>query len=130
MAIVQHVVGWHDEHKQYQQQIDSDALVLLRLLHSATVVGQRSVGTHLLEELCIDLIIIGIQRPLMQGQRCHRTLVANVENNLIVGIDAIVQPLYLWRRPLVAKQLQQQLSFWMLRTVVRVECRNARVGKL
>ena len=66
----------------------------------------------------------------MQGQGSHRTLVANIENNLIVGIDAVVQPLYLWGRTLVAEPLQQQLSIRMLRTIVGVECRNARVGKL
>ena len=66
----------------------------------------------------------------MEGQGCHCTLVAYIEDYLIVGIYAVVQPLYLGGRTLVAEPLQQQLAVRILRTVVVVECRNARVGKL
>ena len=60
VAIVEHIVGRHNHHQQHQQQDDGNALVRLRLLHRAAVVGQRVVGTHLLEQLGVHLIIIRV----------------------------------------------------------------------
>ena len=121
MAIVEHVIGWHDEYEQDEEQIDGDALVLLRLFHGATVVGQRGIGTELLEQLGVHLIIVGIERPLVERQGCHSTLVANVEDDLIVGVNAVVPPLYLSWCTLFADALQQQLSLRMLLTIVSIE---------
>ena len=45
VAIVEHIVGRNYEHQDNYQQNDSNMLVLLRLLHLANVVSQRTVST-------------------------------------------------------------------------------------
>ena len=96
MAIVQQVICRHDRyHKQYQQD-DSYSLIGLRLLHGATILTKRYVGRHLLKQLCIDTIVVAIKLPLVQCQCCNSTLVADIKNDMIVGLDTIVIPLNLW----------------------------------
>ena len=130
MPVIEHIVGGHDEHQQDQQQDDGNALVLLRLLHGATIVGQRGIGTQFLEELRVYLVIICIERPLVERQGCHCTLVADVEDDLVVGVNAIVQPLNLSRGAIVALSLQQQLTIGVLLLIMGIQAGTTRVGKL
>ena len=111
MTIIEHIVGRHNHQQQHYQQNHGDALVDLRLLHRAAIVGQRIICRHLLKELCIYLIIIIIERPLVQRQGGYGTLVTDVEDNLIVDIHAVMIPLYLSRQlSIIALRLHQQLT--------------------
>ena len=60
VAVVHHIIGGHDEQQDDDEQYHGDALVGLRLLHDAAIVGQRVVGREFLEELGVHLIIIYI----------------------------------------------------------------------
>ena len=97
-------------------------LVLLRLLHHTTVVTQRIVSTELLEELGIDLVVICIKLPLVESKSSHCTLVAHVEDDLVVDIDAVVQPLDFRRcHTGVAIASQEQMSLGMLFLILSVK---------
>ena len=131
VAIVEHVVGRHDEQQDDHKQDDGDALVGLRLLHDAAIVGQRVVGREFLEQLGIHLIIIRVKLPFVECKGRHGTLVADVENDLIVDVDAVVQPLYLGRQGRgVAISLHQQLALGMAPQVGLIKAFAAGVGKL
>ena len=98
VTVVEHVVGRHDEQQDDNEQDDGDALVGLRLLHNATIVRQRIISRKFLEQLRIHLIIICIELPLVEGKRRNGTLVANVEDDLVIDVDTVVKPLYLSRQ--------------------------------
>ena len=103
---------------------------MLGLLHGANIVRQRGIGTQLLEQLRIGLVVISIECPLVQRQRCHSTLVTNVKNDLVVGLHTLVQPLHLYRCGLIAQSLQQQVSLGILLLIVLIETGTTRIGKL
>ena len=130
MAVIQHVIGGDNHHEQYQQQDHGNALVDVRLLHGSAIVGKGIVGRQLLEQLRIYLIIICIERPFVQRQGCHGTLVTDVENNLVVGLQALMQPLYLGRqRRVLCAAGHQQAPLGMLLLIVGIEALAAGVGK-
>ena len=93
MAVVEQIVGRHDGHEEQHQQDDGNRLVGLRLLHRQTIVAQGVVCRHLLEELCVDAVVVTIELPLMESQCRNGTLIAHVKNDMIVGADAVVEPL-------------------------------------
>ena len=66
----------------------------------------------------------------MECKGRHGTLVADVENDLIVDVDTVVQPLYLWRcNSIIVGNPQQGFPTGMLLQVVFVQAAAAGVGK-
>ena len=131
VAVVQHVVGRYYHDQQDQQQNDGNALVGARLLHGAAIVCQGIVSTHLLEQLGVHLIIIRVERPFVERQSSHRTLVADVEHYLVVGDHRVVVPLYLRRiAARIAIAYHQQTSVGVLFLVVSIQVMAAGVSKL
>ena len=83
VAIIQQIVSGNDGEEQQHKQDDGYRLVGLRLLHGGTILAKRIVGRHLLKQLGVDLIVVAVQLPLVQGQCGYGTLVANVENDVV-----------------------------------------------
>ena len=67
----------------------------------------------------------------MEGERGDGTLVANVEDDLIVDTDAVVKPLNLGRhgRGIVGIGSHEQRAVGMVLQIMAVECRATGVGK-
>ena len=67
----------------------------------------------------------------MQGKCGHGTLVAHIEDDLIVDVDGVVEPLYLRGHQRGVAQLQQQeITLGIEFLVVTIEIMTTRVGKL
>ena len=67
----------------------------------------------------------------MKGQGSHSTLVAHVEDDLVVDVDAVVQPLDFRRSYTgIAVARQQQASLWLLLLILKVKIETAGIGKL
>ena len=92
MTVVEQIVGRHDGQQQQHEQDDGDGLVGLRLLHGPAIVAEGVVGRHLLEELGVDTVVIAVQLPLMEGEGSYGTLVADVEDDVVVGLHTVVEP--------------------------------------
>ena len=131
MAIVQQIICGHYGYEQQNKKNNSDGLVGLRLLHVGTIFAQRIVGRHLLEQLRVDLVVVAIELPLVERQSGHSTLVTNIENNVIVGLQAIVEPFNLrWHEREVSQLSHQVFSVGFLLKIVLVEIVATQVGKL
>ena len=131
VAIVQQVICGHYGYEQQNKQDDGDGLVGLRLLHGGAVFAQSIVGRHLLEQLRVDLVVVAIELPLMERQSGHSTLVTNIENNVVVGLQAIVEPFNLWWHQREVSQLAHQVfSIGFLLKIVLIKIVAAQVGKL
>ena len=131
VAIVQQIIGRHDGNEQQYKQDDGDGLIGLRLLHGGAVFAQRVVGRHLLEQLGINLVVIAIKLPLVQGQSGHSALVTNVENDVVIGLQTIVEPLNLWwHQREVSQRSHQIFSVGHLLKIMLVEIVTAQIGKL
>ena len=122
MAVVEQIIGWYEGQQDEYEEDDGDGLVGLRLLHGTTVIAQGVISREFLEELGVDAVVITVELPLMEGKSCHCTLVAHVEDDLIVSLDAVVEPLDLrCLQREVAHGAQQIMVAWMLGTMVLVE---------
>ena len=131
VAIVQQVICGHYGYEQQNKQDDGDGLVSLRLLHGGAVFAQSIVGRHLLEQLGVYLIVIAVELPLVERQSGHSTLVTNIENNVVVGLQAIVKPFNLWWHEREISQLAHKVfSVRFLLNIVLVKIIAAQVGKL
>ena len=64
----------------------------------------------------------------MQGKRSHGTLVADVENHIVVGRQTVVQPLNLCRRSLLGMGYHQVFAIGMNREIETVEIGSCRIG--
>ena len=67
----------------------------------------------------------------MEGERGNGTLVADVEDDLIVDADAVVKPLNLGRqrRGVVGVGSHEQLAVGMVLQIMAIECRATGIGK-
>ena len=131
VTIVEHVISRYNEHQQYQQEDNGNALISLRSLQGATIVCQSVIGTHLLEELRIYLIIISIELPLVERQSSHCTLVADVEHYLVIGGQRVVIPLDFSRHHgLRAQRGHEQTSGRTLLQVMGIQIMATGIGKL
>ena len=69
--------------------------------------------------------------PLVERQSGHSTLVTNIENNVVVGLQAIVKPFNLWWHEREISQLAHKVfSVRFLLNIVLVKIIAAQVGKL
>ena len=130
MAIVEQIIGGHDGQGEYHEQDNGNGLVGLRLLHGTAIIAQRGISRHLLEELCVDAVVIVIELPLMEGQSGYSTLVADIEDDMEIGLKAIVEPLDFWsceRR--VAIGAHEVTTSGLQTEVVVVETLATGVGK-
>ena len=93
MPVIQQIIGGQNRQQHEDEQDDGNALVGLRLLHHTAIISQGVISRHLLIELRVDTVVIVIELPLMEGKGCHSTLVADVENHVIVGVEGILIPL-------------------------------------
>ena len=67
----------------------------------------------------------------MEGQGCHSTLITHIEDDLIVHVDTIVQPLYLgWCDAGVAIARQQKVPVRMMLQILLIKIVTAGIGKL
>ena len=67
----------------------------------------------------------------MECQSCHSRLVADVENHFVVGLQTVVEPLYLWYGERRVAFTQHQLkAVGMLLQIVHVEVLATGVSKL
>ena len=98
VTIVEQIVGRYDGQQQQDEQYDGNRLVGLRLLHGPAIIAEGVVGRHLLEELGVYAVIIAIQLPLMECEGSDGTLVTDVEDDMIVRLHAVVEPLDLRRQ--------------------------------
>ena len=98
MAVIEQVIGRNECQQDEHKHDDGNGFIRLRLLHRATIIAQSVISREFLEELGVDAVIIAVELPLMEGECCHRTLIAHIEDNLIVGLHAVVEPLDLRRQ--------------------------------
>ena len=130
VTVVEQIVGWHDGEQEEHEQDDGDGLVGLRLLHRAAVVAEGVVGRQLLEELGVDAVVVAVELPLVEGKGCDGALVADVEDDLVVGLQAVVEPFDLrGQQRGIAHLAHEVTAVGVQLAVVGVEIVAAGVGK-
>ena len=130
MAVVEQIVGGDDGEQHKHEQDDGNGLVGLRLLHRAAVVTEGVIGRQLLEELGVDAVVVAVELPLMECEGCDGAFVADVEDDLVVGLQAVVEPLDLrGHQRGVAHLAHKVMTVGAQLTVVGVEVVAAGVGK-
>ena len=95
VAVVHKVISRENRQQKEHEQNHSHTLIGLGALHHPAIAVESGIGRILLEKQSVHLIIISIQRPLMESQGCHSCLVPYVENNAVVGRHTIVEPFHL-----------------------------------
>ena len=131
MTVVEQIVCGDNRYQQQDEQDDGDGLVRLRLLHRPAIVTKRVVCRHLFKQLGIDTVIVGIELPLMQGQSRYCTLVADAENRVVVGLQAVMIPLDLWcYQRGIAHRPHLMTALWTKREIMRIQIVSTGIGKL
>ena len=97
MTVIEEIVGHEDEEEEDDEKHHGNRLVRLRTLHHADIRLQTIICRLLLIQLRIDLIVILIQLPVVQGQGRHRNLIAQEHNHVVVGIQMTMEPVDLCR---------------------------------
>ena len=97
MTIIEKIIGRKDGEQENDQQYDCHILVALLLTHLLAIGGKRGVGRQFLEQARIYLVVLSVFLPAMQGETCHGTLIAHVEDDIVVGINTVAKPFQLGR---------------------------------
>ena len=130
MTIVEQIVGGQDGDEHQHQHDDGDSAVGLRLLHSAAVFVERGVGREFLIELRVDSVVVVVELPLVQRERSYGGLVAHVEQRLVVGREAVVQPVHFGRNHRWVAQHEERVGALRIApAIVLIEALPAGVGK-
>ena len=130
VAVVEQIISRDDGEQHEHEQDDGDGLVGLRLLHRAAVVTEGVISRQFLEELGVDAVVVAVELPLVEREGCDGTLVADVEDDLIVGLQAVVEPLDLrCHQRGVAHLAHEVTAVGTQLTVVGVEVVAAGVGE-
>ena len=130
MAIIQQIIRRNNGYKQQNQQNNSDGLVGLRLLHCGAIFAKCIVSRHLLKQLGVNLVVIAVELPLVQSQSSNCALISDVENNMVVGLQTIVIPFYLWwHQRWISHRAHQVMTTRNLLQIVLIKIKTTRISK-
>ena len=129
VAIIQQIVSQRQLQQEEYQEHHRHILGVLGNLHRAHVFIERIVGAHLSEELGVDLVVAGIQVPLVERQGCHSTLVADIENHVVVGWQTVSEPLQFSYGSRLRILHHQEGSLRSDREIMAVEILSCRIGE-
>ena len=76
---------------------ESPNFEILLFAYLLAICRERGICRHFLEQACIYLVVISVFLPSVQGEACHGTLIAHVEDDVIIGVDITAKPLHLGR---------------------------------
>ena len=117
--------------EEQNEQNNGHLFVGLRLLHLAAVVIECGIGRQFLEQLCIDAVVVVVELPLVQSQRCYGVLVADSKQDVIVKLQAVVQPDNLRRcQRCIAQQAERVCAVGFLLMVIGIKVATTRVGEV
>ena len=129
VAIIQQIVSQRQLQQEEYQENHRHILGVLGNLHRAHVFIERIVGAHLPEELSVDLVVAGIQVPLVERQGCHSTLVADIENHVVVGWQTVSEPLQFGYGSRLRILHHQEGSLRSEREIMAVEILSCGIGE-
>ena len=92
VAVIEQIISQRQLQQQQDEQHHGHGLRILALLHRVHVIIERIIGTYLAEQLGINLVVALVERPLVQRQGSHGTLVSQVQDDVIIGWQSGAYP--------------------------------------
>ena len=129
MAVIEQIISQRQLQQQQDEQHHGHGLRVLALLHRVHVIIERIIGTYLAEQLGINLVVALIERPLVQRQGSHGTLVSQVQDNVIIGWQSGAHPGEFCRHSHLRMSHHEILAVGIFRQIERVEIMARRIGK-
>ena len=121
VAVINQIISQRQLQQQQDEQHHGHGLRVLALLHRVHIITERIIGTYLAEQLGINLVVALVERPLVQRQGSHGTLVSQVENDVIIGRQPRANPIEFCRHSHLRMSHHEILSVGILREIERVE---------
>ena len=129
VAVINKIISQRQLQQQQDEQHHGHGLGVLALLHGVHIIIERIIGTYLAEQLGINLVVALVERPLVQRQGSHGTLVSQVENHVIIGRQPRANPIEFCRHSHLRMSHHEIFSVGILREIEGVEIMARRIGK-
>ena len=129
VAVIEQIISQRQLQQQQDEQHHGHGLRVLALLHRVHVIIERIIGTYLAEQLGINLVVALVERPLVQRQGSHGTLVSQVQDDVIIGWQSGAHPGEFCRHSHLRMSHHEILAVGILREIEGVEIMARRIGK-